>query len=355
MVAIDTSKVVRRSVEWLSPDKEGIYVSTRVRLARNLAGFSFPQWASDESRVEVRDRVVSALTGITAMQGGMLLRMDEMSENEQEILKEEHLVSREFASGSAGRALSLSRDDNIAVMINEEDHLRMQYIGAGVKVMEGWKALNEMDSGLEKELQYAFSMKYGYLTACPTNVGTGLRVSIMMHLPGLKLMGEIDQVVKGLSRTGLQVRGLLGEGSEAFGNMYQISNQTTLGGPEQAILERVERIAGKIAEHERNARRRLLQKKRVFVADRVSRSVGILKSCRMISSGEALSLLSGLRLGLECGMIKGIDRSRINDLILLIQPAHLQRFHGAAVPEGLRDEIRSDVLREKLKSLRYAG
>jgi len=355
MVAIDTSKVVRRSVEWLSPDKEGIYVSTRVRLARNLASFSFPQWASDESRVEVRDLVLSALTGIPGMQGGMMLRMDEMSENEREILKEEHLVSSEFASGSAGRALSLSRGGDIAVMINEEDHLRMQYIGAGVKVKEGWEALNEMDSGLEKELPFAFSMKYGYLTACPTNVGTGLRVSIMMHLPGLQLMGEIEQVIKGLSRIGLQVRGLLGEGSEAFGNMYQISNQTTLGEPEQTILERVERIAGEVADHERNARGRMLQKRRVFVADRVSRSVGILKSCRMISSGEALSFLSGLRLGLECGMIKGINRSKINELILLIQPAHLQRFHGSAVPEGLRDEIRSEVLREKLKSVRYTG
>lgn len=355
MVSLNTDRKAARSVKWLSADAEGIYVSTRVRLARNIAGFAFPQWAGEDARIEVRDLVVSALTGVQEMHGGILVKMDEISELEREILKEEHLVSREFASGSAGCALSLSSADDVAVMVNEEDHIRMQFIGAGVKVSEGWKVLSAIDSALEQELKLAFSIKYGYLTACPTNVGTGLRVSIMMHLPGLKLTGEIDQVVKGLSCTGLQVRGLLGEGSEAYGNMYQISNQTTLGLREADILERVERLAAEVAEHERNARARMMQSKRAFVSDRVARSVGLLKSCRMISSGEALGFLSGLRLGVECAMVKGVDRKRLNELILLIQPAHLQRAHGKMVSEQSRDEMRADFLRDRLKNVRYSG
>jgi protein arginine kinase len=353
MVSIDTS--TRRGATWLSADTEGIFVSTRVRLARNLVGFSFPQWASEDSRQEVRDLVVSALTGVPAMSGGMLVRMDEISEIDREILKEERLVSSEFASGSVGSALSLSKDGNIAVMVNEEDHIRMQYIRSGVCVRDGWRALSAIDDALEQSLQFACSAKYGYLTACPTNVGTGLRVSIMMHLPGLKLMGEVDQVIKGLSCTGLQVRGILGEGSEAYGNMYQISNQITLGVTEEEILDKVERLANEVAVHERNARERMLQKRHVFVCDRVARSVAILKNCRLIPSGDALGFLSGLRLGLECGMVKGIDRNRINELIMLIHPAHLQRLEGVAVPEGRRDELRADLLRERLKNIRYAG
>ncbi len=355
MVSVRTGSPAVRSVEWLSADTEGIYVSTRVRLARNLEGFPFPQWAGEEDRLKCRDIIASALTGVHEMSGGILVKMDEISELEREILKEEHLVSREFTAGSTARALSLSRSDDIAVMINEEDHLRMQFIGSGVKVAEGWKRLSGIDAELEKELNFAFSLKYGYLTACPTNMGTGLRVSIMMHLPGLSLMGEIEQVIKGLAGIGLQVRGLMGEGSEAFGNMYQISNQTTLGLPEEEILARVERMASEVAEHERNARLRMLQKRMVFVSDRVARSVGILKNCRMISSGEALGFLSGLRLGVECGILKGIDRKRLNELILLIQPAHLQRLNGAMVSEEKRDELRADLLRQRLKNTRYVG
>jgi len=213
--------------------------------------------------------------------------------------------------------------------------------------------LSEFDAELEPVLNYAFSGKYGYLTACPTNVGTGLRVSVMMHLPGLNLMGEIDQVVKGLSGIGLQVRGLLGEGSEAYGNMYQISNRTTLGISEDEILARVGRLARDVAEHERNARARMMQRKRTFVADRVARSVGILKSCRMIASGEALGFLSGLSLGIECGMIKGVSAKKVNELVLSIQPAHLQSLHGALVVDERRDEIRADLLRDRLKTARF--
>ena len=355
MVSIDTKRSAVRSVEWLSADTEGIYVSTRVRIARNLEGFAFPQWAAEELRLECRDFIVSALTGIPAMRGGILVKMDEITELEREILTEEHLISREFASGTAGRALSLSKNNDIAVMINEEDHLRMQFIGSGVKAKEGWVALAEIEAALQKELRFAFSMKYGYLTACPTNAGTGLRVSIMMHLPGLHLMGEMEQVVKGLSRIGLQVRGLLGEGSEAFGNMYQVSNQATMGLTEEEIVERVERLAAELADHERNARQRMMQRRKVFVCDQVARAVGILKSCRMISSGEALSFLSSLRLGLECGMVKGLERKKINELILLIQPAHLQRLHGAAAAEERRDELRAGLLRDMLRNIRYVG
>lgn len=352
MASIGTELVEARRVSQLA-SADDIYVSTRVRLARNIAGFSFPQWADDSQRVEVRDMVLSALSGASQMNGGIMVRMDEVSEIKREILKEEHLVSREFVSGSSGGALSLSRDSQISVMINEEDHIRMQYIGDGVKVAEGWRALSQLDKALESELSYAFSVKYGYLTACPTNVGTGLRVSVMMHLPGLSLMGEIDQVVKGLSQIGLQVRGLLGEGSEAYGNMYQISNRTTLGLSEEDIIVRVGRLAEDVAVHERNARARMMQKKRAFVADRVARSVGILKNCRLIASGEALGFLSGLRLGIECGMIKGISAKKVNDLVLAIQPAHLQRLHGAVVVDERRDEIRADILREQLKQVRF--
>lgn len=355
MVSIGTKRQARRTVKWLSCDTDDIFVSTRVRLARNLAGSAFPQWATEEVRTAVRDEVVSALTGVEAMRGGMLIRMDELSELDRDILKEEHLVSREFASGVPGCALSISRNGEVSVMVNEEDHIRMQYIGAGCTVREGWAILEAVDAELDRRLKFAFSAKYGYLTACPTNVGTGLRASVMMHLPGLQLMGEIEQVIKGLSVTGLQVRGLLGEGSEAYGNMYQVSNKETLGLKEGDILDMVNRLALEVAVHEQNARERLLQKKQAFVADRVARAVGILQSCRMISSGEALGYLSGLRLGLECGMISGLDGNSLSELILLIQPAHLQQLHGSPVLDERRDELRAGVLRERLGRVKFTG
>jgi len=253
--------MVHRPSAWLAADSGEIAVSSRVRLARDLDGMPFPGWAGEAECVEIWRKLVPVLKETSALANGVLIDMGEADEVDKEVLRERHLISTELADKSKGSGLLVNATETLAVMINEEDHLRIQAMRPGMDVRTLWKEVDAIDSEIEAKVRYAFSPRLGYLTACPTNIGTGLRASIMLHLPGLRLINEIDAVTRGLNKVGLAVRGLLGEGTEAMGNMYQVSNQTTLGETEETVVTRLVQIVNEVIEHERNARIRLIEKK----------------------------------------------------------------------------------------------
>jgi protein arginine kinase len=238
-------------------------------------------------------------------------------------------------------------------MVNEEDHLRLQALRPGLQLKELWAEINDLDSQIAQHIHYAFSSSLGYLTACPTNVGTGLRVSAMLHVPGLRLINEIDPIVKGLTKIGLAVRGLQGEGTEASGNMFQISNQMTLGESESVIIDRLERIVAEVAQHEANARIRLQEQRGAYVEDFVGRAYGILCHARVLNSREALDMLSALRFGCELDMIKGLQVAEVNRLVLYSMPGHLQKSEGRIIPPDERDYVRARLVRETVRQASF--
>jgi protein arginine kinase len=237
------------------------------------------------------------------------------------------------------------------VLINEEDHLRMQALRPGFQTREAWQAVDKLDSALEKKLNYAFDNELGYLTACPTNLGTGIRVSAMLHLPGLVLAEQINPIIQSVNKLGLAVRGLYGEGTEALGNVFQVSNQMTLGESETVIVERLEKVLGQIIEHEENARQTLLEKKPKVVFNHIGRAYGILANAHSISSKETMNLLSLLRLGVDMELFPGTDRTLVDELFLITQPAHLQKQISDKLSAEERDLIRADMVRERLKNV----
>lgn len=350
-----TDDVVKNAGAWLSVGADdGIVISSRIRLARNLKDRTFPEWSTDEDCAEVMDRIRAACEAPGTLTAPVFLDISKLAPVDREILRERHLISSDLAEGAPGSGLILAEADHVAIMINEEDHLRMQVIVPGKNISGAWDRINAVDSALEQRLDYAFSMKLGYLTTCPSNVGTGLRASVMMHLPGLKLMREIDRVIKGLDRIGFAVRGLLGEGTEAHGNMFQISNQITLGNSEESIISELGGIVDEIVMHEQNARARLVESEIECVHDEVGRAFGILMNARIISSQEALNLLSNLWLGIECGLVRGLTVQRVNEVMLLTQPGHLQKMMKKLLEPGERDEVRARVVRQKLKNVNLA-
>jgi protein arginine kinase len=325
-----------------------IVMSSRVRLARNLKDCAFPSWAKKTERVKILETVRPAVVGLPEMKDSFSAGMDDLSTLDKQILVERHLVSREHAAKSAGSGLVLNREETLCVMINEEDHMRMQALRPGLQIRQVWNAIDQVDSALEKKLHYAFSPDLGYLTACPTNLGTGIRVSAMLHLPGLVLSEQINPIIQSVNKLGLAVRGLYGEGTEALGNVFQVSNQMTLGESETAIVERLEKVLAQIIEHEENARDLLLEKKAKTVFNHIGRAYGILANAHSISSKETMNLLSLMRLGVDMGMFPGVDRSIVDELFILTQPAHLQKQHSEKLSAEERDLLRSDMLRDRL-------
>ena len=261
-----------------------IVMSSRVRLARNIKDASFPGWAKKPERVRILELLMPAVESLPDMADSFAEAMDNLSALDKQILVERHLISREHAAKSAGSGLVLNRDETFCVMINEEDHLRMQALRPGLQLRQAWTAIDRLDSGLERKLSYAFSNDWGYLTACPTNLGTGIRVSAMLHLPGLVLGEQINPIIQSVNKLGLAVRGLYGEGTEALGNVFQVSNQMTLGETEIVIVERLEKVLSQIIEHEENARESLLEKKPKVVFNHIGRAYGILANAHSISS-----------------------------------------------------------------------
>jgi protein arginine kinase len=326
-------------------------MSSRVRLARNLKEAAFPGWAKKPERVRVLDLIRPAVESLPEMKDSYSQTMDSLSTLDKQILVERHLISREHAAKSAGSGLVLNREETFSVMINEEDHLRMQALRPGLQLRQAWNAIDAADSQLEKKLEFAFNPEWGYLTACPTNLGTGIRVSAMLHLPGLVLAEQINPIIQSVNKLGLAVRGLYGEGTEALGNVFQVSNQMTLGESENAIVERLEKVLAQIIEHEENARGNLLEKKPKMVYNHIGRAYGILANAHSISSKETMNLLSLMRLGVDLGLFPGVDRALVDELFILTQPAHLQKQHSEKLSAEERDLLRADMVRERLRQV----
>lgn len=338
--------LLQRPSAWLSRREEpGIVVSSRVRLARNLRGRSFPGWAGEEELADVWVQVREVVSGVPSLSKCIVTQMSDISRLDRLVLYERNLISHEHAEREFGAGLVVAIDESQAIMVNEEDHLRLQGMLPNQNLMGAWEQVNRVDSEIEQHLDYCYDDRLGYLTACPSNVGTGMRASVMLHLPGLALMEEINKVIKGMGKIGLAVRGIGGEGSEAKGNMFQVSNQMTLGQVEEDIIRRLDEVVDVIVKSERNARKRLMQKKKEDVLDHVWRAVGILSNAHVLASKEAMDLLSGLRLGMDLGLVDGFDKEMIDELFYRTRPAHLQKEAGKTLRSRERDIERASLVR----------
>ncbi len=336
-----------RWMEGGGPDTDTV-ISSRVRAARNLEGHSFPCLASGNETGAVLEKISRAASGQQDLSDFTYWPMDELSELEKQALVEKHLISLFLARESKNGALMLRRDEAVSLMINEEDHLRIQAILPGLQLEEAWREAGRCDDILEAELEYAFDERYGYLTACPTNIGTGLRASVMLHLPALIMTGQINRFLGALSQVGLTVRGLYGEGTEIIGNIVQVSNQVTLGQSEGEIISNLYSVIRQVIEQEQNARQALLDKKRADLADKAWRSLGLLKHARVMSSQEAIQLISDLRLGYDLGLIKETDHKLLNELLVIIRPGCLQLLAGRELNNSERNIERPVRIREAL-------
>ena len=349
----DLDDLLKQPGAWLDVGgNTGVMVSSRVRLARNIEGEAFPGWAGEEESMRIWNNLRPAIESLPMLAEPLVIAIAELGRMDREVLVERHLMSRDLSDKGRGSGLILKRDESLAVMLNEEDHLRMQAMSPGLNLTACWKQINAVDTEIESRIAYAFSPCLGYLTACPTNVGTGMRASVMLHLPGLVLLNEIGGIINGVSKIGLAVRGLWGEGTDASGNMFQISNQVTLGEKEEAIIGRLEQIVLEIAEHEKNARLRLVQQKEASIRDHIGRAYGILSQAHLLNSKETLDLLSALRLGIDLGLVTEWTQSVIDELFILIQPGHLQKLGGKAIGAEKRDMSRARLVRERLAERR---
>ncbi|MEW6727458.1 protein arginine kinase [Desulforudis sp. 1088] len=328
-----------------------VVVSSRIRLARALADYPFPHRLTPEAAEEIVHAVELAVKDrrLAEAVGGLeLSRAAELSSLERQILVEKHLASPAFFQGPAeGRAIGLSDDESVSIMVNEEDHLRIQVLAPGLQLEQALEKANVVDDALERTLDYAYSESIGYLTACPTNVGTGLRASLMLHLPGLAITGQVRQVLATIGKLGLTVRGLYGEGTEAAGNLFQISNQITLGRAEEEIVQNLVAVCRQIIDQERAARRLLHQERPEIVEDRVWRAYGILRYARLLNSREAIQYLSDVRLGIDLGIIKDVSPSMAWTLMVLTRPAFILKYGGELSPHQ-RDVLRAGLVRETL-------
>lgn len=326
-------------------NKSAVVLMTRIRLARNLARTPFPGWAKESQRRQIFEACLQAVAALPQMKRGLALGLDEMNDLERQILVERHLISRELSHGKAGSGVVVSKDQSLVVMINEEDHLRIQCLRAGFCFKKVWNAINAVDSALEEHLDFAFSAQLGYLTACPTNLGTAIRASTMMHLPALVISGQMEKVVRAVNQLGMAVRGLFGEGSDASGSIFQISNQTTLGEAEEEIIKHLTGVLNTIIEQELNARAKLVEAEPAKLFDKIGRAYGILQNGHLLNSGEAMNLLSLIRLGIDLGVFPDTQRAVIDRLFIECQPGHVQ--HAAAGPfePGQRDVMRAGRLR----------
>ncbi len=347
---LDLSELTSRSGEWLSGGgrEADVVVSCRVRLARNVAGFPFLSRADDEKRAQVEAHLRERLARTAIGKSTAYWSLEELGQVDRQLLVERHLISRDHAFGRGPRGVAFGPDERVSIMVNEEDHLRIQTLRAGLELEEAFELANRVDDELEREIDYAFSSQFGYLTACPTNVGTGLRVSVMLHLPALVITREIEKVFQAVSKINLAVRGLYGEGTQASGDFYQISNQVTLGKSEEEIIENLSSVIPQIVKYERKVRSTLLQMKRLVLEDKIWRAVGVLRFARSITSEETLELLSLVRLGVNLGLIKDIPIATVNELFVLSQPAHLQKTERAKLNSHERDAVRARYIRERL-------
>jgi protein arginine kinase len=345
------SNVMSTAGEWVRGEgpHHQIVISSRVRFARNLRNRAFPGWAKKAERTAILDLIRPRVEELPEMQDSFSELLQDLSALEKQVLVERHLISREHAAKGVGSAVVMNRRQTLSIMINEEDHLRMQSIRSGLQLKQAFKLVDKVDSALESKLEFAYDQRLGYLTACPTNVGTGMRASAMLHLPGLVLSELINQVIQAVSKIGLAVRGLYGEGTEAMGNLFQISNQTTLGEKEDEIVGRLTKVIETIIGKEHDARQVLIQKKSNTLWDQIGRAYGVLTYAHAMSSKEALNLLSIIKLGVDLGAFPEDRRLPIDELFIDTQPAHLQKTSQQKLNAEERDHLRAQIIRERLK------
>jgi len=345
--------LIKHPADWMTGGhgEHGAVITSRIRLARNLHRQPFPGWAKRDQRAAALDLLRPAVEALPVMKGAFSHELGDLTSVQKQVLVERHLISREHAARGDGSAAVIERRQTFSLMLNEEDHLRMQAIRPGLQLTAAFNALSELDTQLEDSLEFAFDPTLGYLTTCPTNLGTGLRASAMLHLPGLVLSDQIGQVLQAVNKIGLAVRGLYGEGTESLGNLYQISNQSTLGESEETIIRRLERVISQVANHEENARQKLLEDDPEMVADKIGRAYGVLRHAHIIDSKEALNHLSLLRLGGTHGFFPKETVMLCDSLLMDIQPAHLQLHSGRKLTPEERDSIRAEIVRSRLQSL----
>ncbi len=353
----DLSAIPDMGLGWLDasgPDSD-IVLSTRVRLARNLQGASFGPMARDNDREVVLARVAEAQEASARLAGASLIRLSEISSRTRRILLERRLVSRELSGGDGGEpqkgaAVVLSAKEPLSLMVNEEDHLRLQSLLSGLRLRDAWNLVDGVDEELGQELPLAFHHEFGFLTSCPTNVGTGLRASVLMHLPGLVLTKEIGGVLQGLNQVGLTFRGLYGEGSEVVGNFFQVSNQTTLGKTEEDLVDHLDKMVRQVIEYEQKARQVLLREAPEETEDKIWRAYGLLRFGRSLTFDEMINLLSGVRLGVGLKLLPGLRVYTLNKIMIFSQRAHLEQAAGRDLPPPERDAHRASFVRKTLAS-----
>ena len=345
------SSMLSTAGEWLRGEgpHHDVVISSRVRLARNLRNRAFPGWAKKAERTAILEQIRARVEALPEMQDAFSEGLQDLAALDKQVLVERHLISREHAAKGAGSAVVVNRRQTLSVMINEEDHLRMQSIRSGLQLKQAFKLADKIDTALESKLDYAFDPRLGYLTACPTNVGTGMRASAMLHLPGLVLSELINQVIQAVSKIGLAVRGLYGEGTEAMGNLFQISNQTTLGEKEEDIINRLTKVIETIIDKEHDARQTLMQRKPSTLCDQIGRAYGVLTYAQAMPSKEALNLLSVIKLGMDLGAFPEQQRLQIDELFIETQPAHLQKNSQQKLNAEERDYLRAQIIRDRLK------
>jgi protein arginine kinase len=348
---MDLSRLAHHAGEWLrgTGADSDIVISCRVRLARNVPDTPFVGRCTPEQKNELAEMLSRSVLAADIGDSPLYLPLGELGGVDRTLLVERHLISTEHAEAEGARGVVFNTHESTAVMINEEDHLRIQVFCAGFQPEQVWARVDALDDRIGERIDYAYSEQLGYLTACPTNVGTGLRASVMLHLPALGMTRQIEQVVHAVQKMGLAVRGLYGEGTQALGGLYQVSNQVTLGKSETEIIDSIASTIPTIVRMERDARRALLDQHREQIEDKVWRSLGVLQSARLVSSTETLEHLSQLRLGVNVGLVKSPDLGTINQLFILTLPAHLQKLEGRELEPRQRDRVRASLIRQTLE------
>lgn len=337
--------------EWLrgSGPESDIVISSRIRLARNLAQFPFIRRCNERDRANIEKLLHEKLDDIKELKSVMYLNVNDLADLDRQFLVERQLISRELAESDGARSVAIDTQEQYSLMVNEEDHLRIQLMKSGLDLQCAWDQIRAIDDRIEQRVSYAFHDRLGYLTACPTNVGTGIRVSVMLHLPALVITRQIDKVFRSLQKISLAVRGLYGEGSQAMGDFYQISNQITLGRTEEELIEQVGDVVPVLIDYERRAREYLVDESQNDLRDRVSRAYGILCSAQAISSEETMHLLSSVRMGINLGLIDNVAIPTINQLFIHTQPAHLQKIRGIELGTADRNVERAAYLQRHLR------
>jgi protein arginine kinase len=347
---MELNDLINHSSEWLKgtgPNSD-IVISSRIRLARNLDKIPFPHWGNKKQSEGVLNAITEAAAKVDYMKSATTFKLADLDSIDKQFLIERHLMSYEHAQKADHKAVIIDDEEILSIMLNEEDHIRMQVMQSGFNLFEAWNIINKLDDCLAKELNFAFLADWGYLTACPTNTGTAMRGSVMLHLPALVMTTQINRVLAAIAKLSFTTRGLYGEGTQATGNFFQVSNQVSLGLSEDDIIENINGLIRQIIEQESQAREMMLSRNRAVLEDRINRSFGILKSAHIITSQETIELLSMVRLGCDLGMINNLNRRTINELFITTQPAHLQKLENKKLSSQERDVKRAELIRSRL-------